>query len=172
MICSTTKKWQVIQDLDFDPIKVKLMDKEEGLGWSLDKCDEAEKQYKRFLYLGTKLLDSPLVPIGDVDKFWHQHILDTRKYADDCNKVFGYFLHHFPYFGLRGEEDAADLKRSAEETSKIFESEFGESLVGKASGCKPPSKCGASCFAYPSCYPAPKNSPNVSFEARPTLVRA
>jgi hypothetical protein len=156
---------QIIDGLDLEPIKVKLMDKEEGLGWSLDQCDEAEKWYKRFLYLCKKYPDSPLVPVGNVDNFWHQHILDTTKYADDCDKVFGYFLHHFPYFGLRGDEDAADLNRAATETCKIFEEEYDESPFGKASKCAPTPKCNKRCFQYPSCKPDAKS------DSRPTTVR-
>lgn len=158
---------QIIDDLDLEPIKVKLMDKEEGLGWSLEHCDEAEHWYKRFLFLYKKYPNSPLVPVGDVDIFWHQHILDTRKYADDCDKIFGHFLHHFPYFGLRGAEDAANLKNAAAETCSIFEKEYGESPVGKASKCSAPApKCNASCFVFPKC------GPNVKSQIRPTTVRA
>jgi len=151
--------WQVIEELDLELIKVKLMDKEEGLGWSSDRCDEAEKWYKRFLYLHKKNPSSPLVPVNDMDRFWHQHILDTEKYAKDCDKIFGYFLHHFPYFGMRGGEDAANLKRAAEETSNIFEKEYGESPYGgfnkssSRSNCSSPSKCTPTCFPYSSCSP-------------------
>ncbi len=158
---------QIIDGLDLEPIKVKLMDTVEGLGWSLEHCDEAEKWYKRFLYLCKKYPDSPLVPVGDVDNFWHQHILDTRKYADDCDKIFGHFLHHFPYFGLRGAEDAAALKNAATETCTIFENEYGESPVGNASNCSAPApKCSVSCFVHPKC------GPNVKSQVRPTTVRA
>ena len=38
------------------------------------------------------------------------HILDTRKYAADCEAAFGHFVHHFPYLGLRGEEDTKALE--------------------------------------------------------------
>lgn len=55
-------------------------------------------------------------------------ILDTEKYAQDCERVFGYFLHHFPYFGMRGEEDAAKLAASAGETKGLFEQEFSSIL--------------------------------------------
>ena len=41
--------------------------------------------------------EAPHVPTIDIDLFWHQHILDTRAYAKDCQKVFGQFLHHFQF---------------------------------------------------------------------------
>lgn len=126
MTRSETEVWAMIQELDLDPIKVKLMDAEEGEGWTLEKADEVEKWYKRFLLLNFKYPDKHVVPPKSVDTFWHQHILDTRKYHEDCEQVFGYFLHHFPYFGMRGEEDAADLERAFDETLALFYREYGE----------------------------------------------
>ena len=41
---------------------------------------------------------------------WHRHILDTRAYASDCERIFRNFMHYFPYFGLRGEADAVALE--------------------------------------------------------------
>lgn len=60
-----------------------------------------------------------------IDDFWHLHILDTQKYAEDCQVIFGYFLHHFPYFGMRGEEDAKNLSDSWEETCNLYQNRFG-----------------------------------------------
>jgi hypothetical protein len=33
------------------------------------------------------------------DVFWHEHILDTTKYTNDCNLIFGSYLHHSPLGG-------------------------------------------------------------------------
>ena len=44
---------------------------------------------------------------------------------EDCDKVFGGFLHHFPYFGMRGAEDAAALSQAYDETLSLYEAEFG-----------------------------------------------
>jgi len=124
-----------IQMLDLDPIKLKLMDPEEGQGWSREYVDRMEVAYKRFLTLLVKFPDETIAPTKDVDKFWHGHILDTLKYAEDCQKVFGYFLHHFPYFGMRGEEDAANLRAAAERMHAIYKQEFGEALPCAAAWC-------------------------------------
>jgi hypothetical protein len=51
--------------------------------------------------------------------------LDTQKYQEDCERVFGYFLHHFPYFGMRGEEDAENLKHAWAESCALYEKRFG-----------------------------------------------
>jgi hypothetical protein len=113
--------------LDLEPIKFKLMDPEEGEGWSRPHVDQMELAYKRFLTLFVTHPEETLAPSKDVDKFWHGHILDTLKYAEDCEKVFGYFLHHFPYFGMRGAEDAANQARAAEATRRLYSQEFGGS---------------------------------------------
>lgn len=160
-----------INMLDFGPIKVKLMDPEEGKGWNLEKCNEVEIQYKRFLYISVKYPQA-IVPSKDVDAMWHQHILDTRKYAEDCETAFGFFLHHFPYFGMRGPDDATDLENAFEETCRLYEAEFREPYVNlaeigrKCDSCGPDS-CGSSCG-----WPGQKCSGDkriVNFRHRPSL---
>jgi hypothetical protein len=112
--------------LDLDPIKRKLMDKREGLGWNREEADRHEMEYRRFLALVAKYPDEVVAPNINVDKFWHAHILDTMKYAEDCDTIFGYFLHHFPYFGMRDEEDAANLAKAAQNMQRLYQQEFGE----------------------------------------------
>ncbi|MBI3371627.1 MAG: hypothetical protein HY017_07700 [Betaproteobacteria bacterium] len=124
-----------IQALELEPIKVKLMDPEGGQGWSREYADRMELAYTRFLTLLVKFPDETIAPTKDVDKFWHGHILDTLKYAEDCQNVFGYFLHHFPYFGMRGEEDAANSRAAAENMHRIYEREFGERLPNGGAWC-------------------------------------
>ncbi|MCH7598081.1 hypothetical protein IID27_03555 [Patescibacteria group bacterium] len=101
------------------------MDFEEGDGWSRQLADRIEVQYKQFLKL-TFMSADPVVPTKLIDTFWHTHILDTRKYAEDCEVTFGHFVHHFPYFGMRGEEDRANLKSSSQKTHMLAASVFGK----------------------------------------------
>lgn len=117
-----------IQALDLDPIKIKLMDADEGQGWSREHADRMEVAYKRFLTLLVTHPETTVAPSKEIDKFWHAHILDTMKYADDCQQVFGYFLHHFPYFGLRGAEDAAQLAQAGQDMERLYQKEFGEPM--------------------------------------------
>jgi hypothetical protein len=118
-----------IDRLDLDPIKVKLMHDESGEGWSLERADAVEKEYRRFLYLMKKHPGEQAAPLMDVDTFWHYHILDTLKYAVDCEAVFGYFLHHFPYIGLRGAEDEAVHHAMGERMKDLYEETFGEAYL-------------------------------------------
>ena len=121
-----------IQALDLEPIKFKLMDRNEE-GWSREQADKVEADYKRFLTLVAKYPEQTIALSRETDKFWHAHILDTMKYADDCQQVFGYFLHHFPYFGLRGAQDAAQLAQAGKDMERLYEQEFGESMPAGAS---------------------------------------
>jgi hypothetical protein len=149
-----------IQSLDLAPIKFKLMDAEEGEGWSRETVDRLEVEYKRFLTLLVKYPDAVIAPSKDVDAFWHGHILDTMKYAEDCENVFGYFLHHFPYFGMRGADDAAALSDAAAQTQALLEKEFGAQDAVNASYCyaaKPAAYCYAAVKADAAyCYAAKK----------------
>lgn len=119
-----------IEDLDLGMIKRKLMDPEEGEGWSAEFCDLVGREYARFLSLTRAYPDLAIVPSGPVDKFWHNHILDTQQYGPDCERVFGFFLHHFPYFGMRGSEDAENLTRSWEMTIDVYVKHFGTPPAG------------------------------------------
>ena len=112
-----------IEALDLEPIKFKLV-KEHG--FSNEKVNAIEKWYRRFLYISFKHRDQSIVVSEAIDDFWHQHILDTRKYADDCQNIFGALLHHFPYFGLRGEADQQALRAAYKNTLELMRAEYGE----------------------------------------------
>lgn len=113
-------------ELDLDPIKVKLMHKESGEGWSLEQVTAVEFEYRRFLCLIRLFPHEQVAPRFDVDIFWHYHILDTMKYAADCEQFFGYFLHHFPYNGLQGEDGESDHHRTGARMQELYEATFGE----------------------------------------------
>ena len=132
-----------IQALDLSMIKLKLQDVEEGPGWTSEKCDAMEVDYRRFLALKRAYPDVEIVPNKEVDLFWHQHILDTEKYAQDCEALFGTFLHHYPYFGMQGEEDYARLCAAFSETQSLYEAHFGsEGGAGVKGGS---TKCRTKC---------------------------
>ena len=62
---------------------------------------------------------------------WHYHILDTSKYMSDCQNIFGNYLHHFPYLGMRGEKDRGALIECFEETKKVYQQHFGSEMGSK-----------------------------------------
>ncbi|XLZ72698.1 glycine-rich domain-containing protein-like [Massilia sp. SR12] len=125
----SAESFKAIADLDLEPIKVKLMHDESGEGWSLEKVNAVEFEYRRFLYLMKTFPNEQTAPLMDVDIFWHYHILDTMKYFIDCENVFGYYLHHFPYIGLRGEDDEAAHERVGNRMKELYEETFGEAYL-------------------------------------------
>ena len=115
--------------LDFSALKAMMADEAAGgLGWPAERLDYTEMQYKRWLFLRRKYQSKELPPSEEIDKFWHYHILDTKAYHRDTQVIFGYYLHHFPYFGMRGPADKADLLHAWEETQELYEKEFGEPI--------------------------------------------
>ena len=116
---------RAILAMDFSMVKLKLMDAEEGAGWSANLCDRVELEYRRYLTLSRHYPNKAIVPSRLVDTFWHFHILDTQAYAEDCDRAFGYFLHHYPYFGMRGEQDEKALGAAYDETLFLYEFHFG-----------------------------------------------
>ena len=111
--------------LNLEPIIYKLMDEEEGEGWTLEQSLIAVEEYRRFLFLSVTSAEI-IVPTKFVDSVWHTHILDTRKYMDDCQQLFGFYLHHFPYFGMRGEEDQANLQAAFKKAADVYEAAFNQ----------------------------------------------
>jgi len=121
-----------VTQLDLTPIKGKLMHAASGEGWTLEKANAVEREYRRFLCLSVAFPDESIVPLVDVDTFWHYHILDTMKYAADCEQAFGYFLHHCPYLGLGDEEDEQVRIDTGERTLSLYQAMFGEAYADAA----------------------------------------
>lgn len=140
-----------IDELNLEPIKYKLI-KEHG--WTLDRCDRVEKHYKGFLKLIVMRPSDVCVPSLDIDEMWHTHILDTRKYITDCHEIFGSYMHHYPYLGLKDEKDAQQLKDEFAKTRANYVSLLGFDIFAETDqadcgggcgggGCG--SSCGSSC---------------------------
>lgn len=137
--------------LNLSNVKMKLADAEEGPGLADDEIALMESEYRKFLALHLMYPDMDVVPCKVVDEMWHRHILDTAAYRVDCEAIFGQFLDHFPYFGMRGEEDAKALNDAYADTLDRYRAAFGEPpadtwvTVDASSKCKrtacKPQKC-------------------------------
>lgn len=137
--------------LDLGNVKMKLADSDEGPGLSSDYIELMEGEYRKFLALQLLYPEADIVPCKVVDEMWHRHILDTAAYREDCDTIFGRFLDHFPYFGMRGEEDAQALHDAYADTLDRYREAFGEPpadtwiTVDASSKCKrtacKPQKC-------------------------------
>ncbi|UJR52617.1 MULTISPECIES: glycine-rich domain-containing protein [Dickeya] len=124
---------QYIDEMDFSNIRMKLTNYDPLVCrvWSDDEFSMVEQYYKNFIYLNKKYGKEIkiIVPTVEVDEFWHHHILDTRSYIKDSMNIFGYYFHHYPYFGMRGDDDYLNLQRAFEVTQFIYEEEFGEKML-------------------------------------------
>jgi hypothetical protein len=118
-----------IQQLDLGPIAYKLMHPETGRGWNRGQASRALTHYVMFLGLIYLYPNVAIAPNREIDRVWHQHILDTSKYAEDCQMLFGRFIHHFPYFGIRNAGDRQDLDAAFAQTQALFQQHFGITLA-------------------------------------------
>ena len=116
-----------IQALDLESVKQRVMDAELGEGWTREYAESVEGAYRNYL---TMLVRHPediedIVVSKDVDEFWHTHILHTMKYTEDCEKVFGKYLHHNPHIGERTRADVEKKAAQTETTRRLYQQEFG-----------------------------------------------
>ena len=114
--------WDAVQTLDLHSVTSQLLNRK---GWSPDRVAAAVRRYRGFLYLTLARVVRDICPTEEVDEVWHQHILNTKQYAADCERLGGEFIHHLPSSGADPEESETlgDLFFS---TWVAYETEFGE----------------------------------------------
>ena len=69
------------------------------LGISAAEARNRVMAYKQFLSLKAATLDidaTKLSPPPLIDRVWHEHVLDTKRYAPACLSAFGHPIHHDP----------------------------------------------------------------------------
>lgn len=123
--------WKRIAGLDFEKLNRKLQF-DDPKRWSKEKLAQTELSYRRFLALNALYPDDVLAVNRALDDYWHEHILDTQKYYDDCTSVFGRLLHHYPYYGMPGEPDEGENVEALAVTEEIWLEVFGTTIVGAA----------------------------------------
>ncbi len=124
-----------LAEIDLRPIFFKMQCEGETLNGEAIDFDVAERTYRQFLTLHANHPGRTIVPSELLDLVWHYHILDTRKYVADCERIFGGYLHHDPYFGIGSDESYEANQRAWRETQVLWEAEFGEPLLGAANPC-------------------------------------
>jgi len=101
------------------------------MGWTAEEADAAVLRYRRFLALAGARIGIPLVPTKAIDAVWHNHILDTEKYARDMHEYLGRFLHHRPTYGQGG----GSAKNNFVATQRAYEAVFAEPYVAADADC-------------------------------------
>lgn len=136
------RQLEAVDQIDLTDIKFMLClpPHQRGEGWSKIKVNNIERRYKMFLKLRVMYPKVTHVPTADIDHMWHWHILHTKQYREDCQKVFGHYLDHNPR--EQTPEAEAELLRGYERTKKLFYEIFGENLPAEHSG---------SCSPFPEC---------------------
>lgn len=112
----------LIRNLDLQYLEERLIDREK---WSQEAAKEAVRRYKNFLILLLKYPQETLAPALDIDEAWHNHILFTREYSDDCQKIFSGYLHHSPSRNS-GPEEKQKMEDAQLRTSDLYIQEFNE----------------------------------------------
>ena len=103
---------------------------------TIAEADQDVTRYRYFLKLCLLYPGVAIVPDNSIDRAWHAQVLDTAKYRRDCTLVFGRFLDHFPYAGLRGDADRRTWLDSFARTRELFRQHFSVKLGPvTASGC-------------------------------------
>jgi hypothetical protein len=118
-------KKSVINSADFSMIVDKMVNHQ---GWYRRDAEEVSRLYRNYLFLCVKYPQYNLPPSEDVDEFWHNHVLDTKKYRKDCDEIFGKYRDHYPYFGIDGKTTIRDLSDAFDITQKLHMEEFGECI--------------------------------------------
>lgn len=128
-----------VDELDLEPIVYKLVHSEPGEEpLTLTDADQAVALYRYFLKLCVLYPGMMLVPTRQLDRVWHTHMLDTAKYRADCDAMFGQFMDHFPYAGLRGVGDRQAWEEAFAGTCRLFREQFGADIGTQpaASACR------------------------------------
>lgn len=93
-------------------------------GWDARETEAAAREYRRYLllrYLNPGIRIAGINKNGDL--LWHEHIIDTDKYRQDCVRIFGTVLEHQPFYepsSVPPDQDP-DLLHA----SKLYGREFG-----------------------------------------------
>jgi hypothetical protein len=108
---------QRLARVDLSKVMTEVVD-ENGL--SAADAARAEDLYRKYLTLIHKFPGQDFTPSRLIDLVWHAHITHTQQYMNDCDLLFGHYLHH-----IMIADQPERLEFSRETTSERFEQSFG-----------------------------------------------
>ncbi len=109
-----------LKSLNLWLIAAYLTDSKKGCGWTLEQSIRAIGRYKTFLFISFLYPQVLLVPTPEIDRVWHVHILHTRQYHNDCQRVFGRFIHHEPDSELEGKSHPSNFAQAFAQTQALL----------------------------------------------------
>ena len=119
-----------IHALDFTRFRNRLIRDYPEMNWEGELFTIAVEEYKRFLELIFRFPEVRMSPTKLMDIIWHHHILDTKNYHNDCNNIFGFYLHHKPTF----EEVKSASPSGKENLIRHYEELFFDTPKGEEYG--------------------------------------
>lgn len=123
------KAIEYVNHLDLSYLIRKMTDENYFLPrWTQEDALLGLRLYKNFLILSRKYPGEIFVPSKEIDEFWHNHILATRQYHQDCEAIFGYYYHHDPMDLQNNEAGRQELVALFEKTQTFYFKEFDEYL--------------------------------------------
>ena len=144
------KSVESIDKIEFELISWKMSDSthcslsDEDIALAID-------EYKRFLTLKIENPSYNLAPTSLMDEVWHFHILDTNRYATDCERLFGRFLHHRPSYGpFDSSEEQPNLSDSFDCMMDLYRGKFGHDPISISASCNTDSD-GSACSGLSCC---------------------
>lgn len=124
-----------LKALNLSPIAAYLMNPQNGYGWCWRQALQAIGRYKTFLFVCYLYPQIRLVPTQEIDCVWHAHILHTRLYRQDCQRLFGYFIDHEPDSAFAGEAERQNEDGAFVQTQSLlalFERYFQTETFGES----------------------------------------
>lgn len=117
--------WRYIKAIDFSGVEDKL--KTSHPKWSKKHISLAILSYQMFLYIARVFPTWSHAPHRSMDEVWHNHILYTKQYTQDCQALFGHYMHHNPASPRtkRGKKEKESLRDSYLNTRRQMVLTFG-----------------------------------------------
>lgn len=82
-----------IRQLDLSWLEVQLVRFHD---FEPERAARAVQLYRCFLEISADHPERMIAPPAGADKAWHVHMLNNRRYNEDCLRIFGTILHHDP----------------------------------------------------------------------------
>ena len=136
-----------INHLNLEDIRLRIIEKHE---LPCQLANEIIAEYRKFLYMvavkskNPRTRDRGISPPPLVDIAWHLHLLDSKRYAKDCQEVLGFFLNHSP---IQFRHEAGDFDLTMQLYSDLFVEisflwdQIFHGLADSCCGSHPPDKC-------------------------------
>jgi hypothetical protein len=94
MIESNKEVWTYISGINFEDVGKRIGKLKPS--WPNEQIELAIKSYRYYLFICRSYPTQEHSPHWITDEVWHNHILFTKCYIEDCDKIFGEYFHHTP----------------------------------------------------------------------------